>query len=75
MAVSYVVGGIGMTLELVMDASDIIGSDDTKNQIAQALSDHPQLASRVILVITGLIVVARLRSLLGWGKKQEEDPK
>lgn len=73
MAVSYVVGAIGVFFQLVDATSYIYNSDDFKNWMTASLGGDPVLLGRVMLVISALVALARLRSILGWGVKREKD--
>jgi uncharacterized membrane protein YczE len=73
MAVGYVIAAVGTVLELVLDSADILNGGDFKAQLSQTFSDHPALVSRTLLVISVLVVLARLRSLMGWGMRKENE--
>jgi hypothetical protein len=73
MAVSYAVAAIGVVFQLIDATSYIYNSDDFKNWITAALGGDPVLLGRVMLAIAGLVALARLRGILGWGVKKDED--
>ena len=73
MAVSYAVAAIGVFFQLVDATSYIYNSDDFRSWLTSALGGDPVLLGRVMLGIAGLVAVARLRSILGWGMKKDED--
>jgi hypothetical protein len=73
MAVSYFIAAVGTVLELVLDSADMLNGGDFKAELSQAFSDHPALVSRMLLVISILVILARLRGLLGLGMRKEND--
>lgn len=66
MAVGYFLATVGTLLELVLDSADMLNNSDFKEQLSQALANHPAVVSRVFLVISILVILARLRGILGW---------
>jgi len=72
MAVSYGVAAIGIVFQLIDATSSIYNSDDFRNWLTAALGGDPKLLGRVMLAIAGLVALARLRSILGWGVNTDQ---
>ncbi len=72
MAAGYVVAVLSIVLEIVLDASNFMNTDQFKTELSSALSDHPVLVARLSLLLSVLFIAARLRSILGWGRKGDD---
>ena len=58
----YLLALIGVILQLVDAAGDVLGDPTIKDQVSAAIGD-PTSAGRVLLVISIITVAARLRSI------------
>jgi len=73
MALSYILAAIGVLFQLVDATSYIYNSQDFRDSLSMALGGDPVLLGRVMLGISALVALARLRSILGWGVKKEDE--
>lgn len=72
MAVTYVLGAVGLFFEFVDAVSNVSGSPDFANWMSQALKGDTVLLGRVMIGISILVAIARLRTIL-WYHKPDED--
>jgi hypothetical protein len=61
---SYFLAFLGLMLQLIDAASDVLGDPAIKDQMSAAIGD-PTWTGRVLLVISILTLAARLRSIKG----------
>ena len=59
---SYLLAFLGLMLQLVDAAGDVLGDPTIKDQVSAAVGD-PAWAGRVLLVISIITLTARLRSV------------
>jgi len=67
-AVSYVVAAIGIVLQFIDTLGLIVGDDNFKAELREALSTYPQILGWIMIGISVVVFIARLRSILGWGQ-------
>jgi len=73
MAVTYVLGAIGVFFQLIDAISYIYNGPDFRDWVSAAIGGDPILFGRIMLGISILVGIARLRSIMGWGVKKDED--
>lgn len=67
-ALSYVVQAIGWLLQLLDPVADMLGDPDLRYQISEALQANPRMLGYILMAISALTIVARLRS---FAKKED----
>ena len=73
MAVSYCLAAIGIFFQLIDGISYIYNGPDFTNWVSAAVGGDTVLLGRIMLGISVLVAVARLRSIMGWGVKKEDE--
>lgn len=67
MALGYGVASIGMFFQIVDGLSYLYQTDDFKNWLRETFASDPKLLAWVFTILGLLVIIARLRSILGWG--------
>ena len=66
-AVSYVLAGIGMALQFIDSVSLVLGDSTFKDELRQDLASYPEILGWLMIAISVIVFLARLRSIMGWG--------
>jgi len=60
---AHVIGGIGSALELLDPVASAVGDPDFKTQVSNALQANPKILGWVLIGISTVTIVVRLRSI------------
>ncbi|CUT12553.1 hypothetical protein BF49_7143 [Bradyrhizobium sp.] len=60
----YLLGGIGSSVALVGPVASALGDPEIKEQVTTALQGNPKILGYVLIVISAVTIMSRLRSLM-----------
>lgn len=73
MAVSYAMAALGFIFDMADSISSVVGTDDFKSHLSDLAGGDAQILGRWLMVISIIVMLARLRGILGWGDKPRDE--
>lgn len=73
MAVSYAMAVLGFIFNMADSISSVVGTDDFKARLPDLVGGDAKVVGRWLMVISIIVMIARLRSIIGWGDRKRDE--